>query len=80
MMIAIKSTMLMVTEIPKVARETELRIASEANIIKKKTVIATKLAPIGKDGGTVPVGVSPADPIEGGLLTIGGLLMDLPPS
>jgi hypothetical protein len=47
MMVAIKITMLKVTVIPRVARETELRIALEANIIKKKTAMEIKLAPIG---------------------------------
>lgn len=72
--------MLRVTVIPKVIRETELRIALEANIIRKKTDIAIKLAPKGWVVGTAPGGVGPVDPAEGRLLTIGGLLMDLPPS
>lgn len=88
----IKDNKLRVTEMPKVARVTELRIALEAKAIRKK--IAKERRPAPRGGAAMPASVEgypavfvPAEgypkafaPVEVLPFTKGRLVMDFPPS
>ena len=91
MMSAIKVSKLRVTEMPKVAKVTELRMALEAKAIRKK--IAKERRPAPRGGAAMPASVEgnpavfvPAEgypeafaPVEVLPLTKGEFVMDSPP-